>query len=201
MAWWREQGDLRGFEKGGTNSKFVAGLEALWSDEDVHVPSVKYLFQSTSLLRYLTSFTSISTPDFRRVTPLLATPRVDRVERPSSVAIEYNSRTGTTDKRRFTRVIDIQQIAIQIKMAMPAHLHGGVRRLVGNSARREGELRKDSKRRQCHLGVAHGGELLLVDDDFLNGRVRGLLPVRGEGGHCLLDWHVVRERGWCCRAS
>uniref|UniRef100_A0A1Y1K1W5 Uncharacterized protein n=1 Tax=Photinus pyralis TaxID=7054 RepID=A0A1Y1K1W5_PHOPY len=52
------------FRGGVEECEFVARLEALWSDEDVHVPSVKYLFQSTSLLRDLTSFTSISTPDF-----------------------------------------------------------------------------------------------------------------------------------------
>ena len=105
----------------------------------------------------------------------------------------FSARKGVeqTDKRWLTRVIDVQQVAVEVQVAMLADLHRGIGRVLGHSAGRKVELGIDSKGRQGHLGQALGGEFGAVDDDPLNGRVGGLMPMGGERAHCASG---MRER-------
>lgn len=45
------------------------------------------------------------------------------------------SSCGKTNERRFTRMVDVQQVAVEIQMAVLARLHGGIGRLASCSAR------------------------------------------------------------------
>lgn len=80
-------------------------------------------------------------------------------------------------------MVDEQQVAVEVQVALLARLDGRVGGLLGDGAGREGQLGVDGKGRQGDAGEALGGELGLVDDDLLDVRVRGLVPVGGEGGH------------------
>lgn len=88
-----------------------------------------------------------------------------------------------TDQGRLARVVNVQQVAVEVEVAVLGHLDGGVGGLVGGGAGREGHLGEEAKGRQGHARQALGRELGLVDDDLLDGRVRRLLPVRLEGRH------------------
>ena len=91
-----------------------------------------------------------------------------------------------TDERGITRVVDVQQIAVEVQVLVTAHLDGGVGRLVGRGAWWEVKLGEDGEGRQGHFGDALGAELGLVDDDLLDIGVGGLNPVWRERGHCCL---------------
>ncbi|TLS30685.1 hypothetical protein PpBr36_03167 [Pyricularia pennisetigena] len=72
------------------------------------------------------------------------------------------------DERGVARVIDVQQVAVEVQVPVPADLHRGVRRLIGQGAGREGHLGVEGERGQSHAGAGHGGELGLIDNDFLD---------------------------------
>jgi hypothetical protein len=86
-----------------------------------------------------------------------------------------------TDKRRFTGVVNVQKITVQVQMLVSSHLNSCVCWLRCNSARRKCHLGEDGKGRECHSGQALGGVLGFIDDDLLDVRVGWLSPVR-------LDW-------------
>ncbi|TLD16356.1 uncharacterized protein PgNI_01531 [Pyricularia grisea] len=50
------------------------------------------------------------------------------------------------NERGFTRMVDVQQVAIEVQMSVPADLHRGVRRLVGQGTGREGHLGVEGER-------------------------------------------------------
>jgi hypothetical protein len=82
-------------------------------------------------------------------------------------------------------MVNVQQVTVQVEMSVAACLNGSVGRFAGGRARREIELRKDSKRWEGNARDALGGEFLGVhDDDFLDVGVRGLVPVGSERSHC-----------------
>lgn len=91
-------------------------------------------------------------------------------------------------------MINIQQITVQIEVRVPAHLHRSIRRLVGNRARREVEFCEYRERRERHFGIALGGEFFIVDNDVLDGRVRGLVPVRSEGRHGCVEVPIAKSK-------
>ena len=91
---------------------------------------------------------------------------------------------GGTNEGRFTRVIDVQQVAVQVQMLAAANLDRGVRSLAGEGAGRKVHLGEEAKRRQGHLGEALGGKLRLVDDDLLDVGVGGTGPEGGDRCHC-----------------
>lgn len=89
-----------------------------------------------------------------------------------------------TDKRRFTRVVNVQQVTVEVEMSIASHLHRGIRGLRGFRARRKVQSGKKGKRWESNAGEALGGEFSLVEnDDFLNVGVRWLLPMRSKGSH------------------
>lgn len=100
-----------------------------------------------------------------------------------------------TDKRRFTRVVNIQQVTVEVEMPIASHLHSGIRGLWGFCAWRKVEPGKQRKGRQSDAREALGGEFGLVDDDLLNVRVRGLLPMRSDGSHFVM-LEKFRNRIW-----
>lgn len=82
-------------------------------------------------------------------------------------------------------MVDIQQIAIKVEVGIAAGLDGSVGWLTGGCARWKVEFCVYSERREGDARDALGGELLGIhDDDFLNVRVRGLVPVGSERSHC-----------------
>ena len=80
-------------------------------------------------------------------------------------------------------MIDVQQVTVEVEVAVAAHLDSGVGGLGGDSAGREGHLCKDGEWRQRDLGQTLGGVLGVVDDDVLDVRVGRLGPVRLDGSH------------------
>jgi hypothetical protein len=77
-------------------------------------------------------------------------------------------------------MVDIYQIRVQIKMFIPAHLHGSIGSLRSRCTWWEAELGENAEGREVNEGDGLGGKFLLgVDEDLLNQRVRGLCPVRG----------------------
>lgn len=91
-------------------------------------------------------------------------------------------------------MIDIHQVTVEIEMTVSAHLYGGIRGLSGYGAWRKVELSIDGKWRPFYLGQAFGGKSFLVDDDLLDGGVRGLLPMRIEGGHFRIGRYCIVGR-------
>lgn len=75
--------------------------------------------------------------------------------------------SGTTDKRWLAGVVDVEQVALEIQVAVPAELHGSVRGLVGNGTGWEIHLGKEAERCEGHARQAPGCEFRMVDDDFL----------------------------------
>jgi hypothetical protein len=91
---------------------------------------------------------------------------------------------GTNDTR-LTAVVYIHQIAVQVDVFIASYLHRCIGRLGGFGAGREGELCEEGVRRKGDLGDGLCGEVTWVrrDDDLLNGRMRGLRPVRSKRCH------------------
>lgn len=82
-------------------------------------------------------------------------------------------------------MVDVQQITVQTEVSVAAGLNSSVGGFAGSGARREIELCKYGKGWKRNSRDALGGKLLGVyDDNFLNVRVRGLLPVGSERSHC-----------------
>lgn len=82
-------------------------------------------------------------------------------------------------------MVDIQQVTVQAKMAILAHLNCRIRRLWGDSARREGKLRVDGEGRKRDFGERPRHERGRVGGvlDGLNGGVGWLFPMGGKGRH------------------
>jgi hypothetical protein len=97
---------------------------------------------------------------------------------------------GTTHKRWLAGVVDIEQVAIQIHVAVLSDLDRRIRWSLDVGAGREGKFRKDGKRSQRDFGHTRGPVLGLVHNDLLDIRVRGLDPMGLDG--C----HLCREV-WC----
>lgn len=76
-------------------------------------------------------------------------------------------------------MVNINQIAIQIQMLLPPHLHRRIRRLRRRRRRREIDLGEHAVRGDGDFGEGLGGECCGVDDDFLDGAVGGLRPGGG----------------------
>ena len=81
-------------------------------------------------------------------------------------------------------MVDVQQVTVEIKVAVTASLHGGIGWFRSTGAWWESQLCKYCKRSKSNLGKALGAVLGLVDDELERVGVGGLLPVRGDGGHC-----------------
>lgn len=82
-------------------------------------------------------------------------------------------------------MVDVQQITVQVEMAVLSHLHSGIGGLRCRCARRKRHLGVDGERRQSYLGEALGGEFSLVYYDILDIRVGRLLPMGSEWCHCV----------------
>lgn len=92
----------------------------------------------------------------------------------------YTYTYTNTHQGRFTRVVQVQQVAVQEDVAVAADLHRGVGRRADEGARREGHVGEDAKGGDADLGQALGGEVPLVgaaEDDLLDRGVGGLVPV------------------------
>jgi hypothetical protein len=82
-------------------------------------------------------------------------------------------------------MVDVQQVAVQVEVGIAAGLDSSVGGFAGRCARWEIELCKYGKGWERDSGDALGGEFLGVyNDNFLDIRVRGLLPVGSERSHC-----------------
>lgn len=80
-------------------------------------------------------------------------------------------------------MVEIQKIAVEVEVPVPADLDRGVGRLVGQGARGKGQLRDDGEGGRGGRGHALGGELGLTDDELQEVRVGRLCPVRLERCH------------------
>jgi hypothetical protein len=93
-----------------------------------------------------------------------------------------------TNERGLARVVDVEQIAVEVEVGVTASLDGRVGRLRGGSARREVELGENGEGRESDARDALGGEFGRVLDDFLDVRVGGTGPVGDDGCH---GWYRV----------
>lgn len=75
-------------------------------------------------------------------------------------------RKGTTDQRGFARVVNVEEVTVQVQVLVLAHLYRGVRHILRDGARREGQLRKCSEGRQRDFRNALRGEGGFVDNDL-----------------------------------
>lgn len=159
--WERGRGE-RG--RGLTYRQFVAWLQAFGADDDVHAGRVEDL---SSIEKW--------------VCQQWATP----------CAVSHDllpqAQKRITDQRRLARVVDVQQVAVQVKVPVTAHLDRRVGGLGGDGARRELQLGEQAERREGNFGDALGGEGGLIDDDLLDVGVRRLRPVRLDGSHGVRD--------------
>jgi hypothetical protein len=108
----------------------------------------------------------------------------------------------STNESGFARMIDVQQIAVQVEMRIATSLHSSVCGLADARARRKFELCKDGKGRERNARDTFGSEFLGVDDyDLLDLGVGGLVPVGSERSHCW--WFRVAcealEMGWIAK--
>lgn len=90
---------------------------------------------------------------------------------------------ASTNKRRLAGVVNVQKVAVEVQVLVPANLDCGVGGLFGKGARRECHLGKDGKRSKRDLGQAFRGELGIVDDDILDVRMRRPSPVGSKWRH------------------
>lgn len=98
---------------------------------------------------------------------------------------------------RLAAVVNIHQIAVQVQVLPPPHLHRGVRRRGGLRARRELEAGEEAAGRDRDLGEGLGGEVgggVGGKDDFLDVGVRGLGPEGFE--RCHFWWLEKSEVRW-----
>lgn len=56
-----------------------------------------------------------------------------------------------TNKRWFTRVVDVQQVTVEIQVGVLAHLHRRIGRFLGHGAGRESQLGIDGEWREGHF--------------------------------------------------
>ena len=156
-----------------TNSQFLSRLEAVWTSEDVEVASVKDLFPPVF-------WSAIVTTPFYLL----------RDKEGIQAAIRMQSRSGETDQGRPARVVDVQEVRVEIKVLLAPNLDSGVRRALSERTRRKFHLGEDGERREPNFREALGRELAVVgDDDILNVPVGGTVPRR-------LQWlHDVKISG------
>lgn len=98
--------------------------------------------------------------------------------------ITHKAPGGFTNERGLARVVDVQQVAVEVEMGVAARLDGGVGGLRGGSAGRKVELCEDGERGEGDARDALCGELGRVLNDLLDVRVGGTVPVGDEGCHC-----------------
>lgn len=144
----------------GTDSELITGLQAISSNQNIEVADIEDLSYGVN------------------EGPFQAIPQ------------DSSSIRGTTNERRLARVVDEQQVTVEVQMAVLAGLNRGIGRLIGRSARWEGQLRKNRKGRERHARQALRGEFGRIDYDLLNIRMGWLLPVGGEGCHRKVCWGV-----------
>lgn len=81
-------------------------------------------------------------------------------------------------------MVDVQQVAVQVEVSVPAGLDGRVGGLIGRGAGGKVELCEHGKGREGDARDALCGELFGVDDDdLLDVGVGRLLPVGDERSH------------------
>ena len=93
--------------------------------------------------------------------------------------------TGMTDEGRVARVVDVQQVTVEVQMLVCTELDRRICRFCCRRAWREGQLCIDCKRREVYPRDALGGKVFFVNDNLLNVRVGGLLPLRLDWCHCV----------------
>lgn len=99
---------------------------------------------------------------------------------------DEGGRRVQTNKRRVARVVNVQQVAIEIHVLVPAYLDGGIGGLLSHGAGRERHLGIYREWRERDLGQALGGELCGVgNDDILNFRMGRPGPVGCKWCHCV----------------
>jgi hypothetical protein len=89
------------------------------------------------------------------------------------------------EKTRFTRMVDVQQIAVKVEVGIATGLNSSICGFASRCARWEVELCKYSEGWERYTRDALGGEFLCIyDNNFLDVGVRGLMPVGSERSHC-----------------
>lgn len=58
---------------------------------------------------------------------------------------------GSTNKRRLARVVNVEQVAVEIQVAISPHLHRSVGSPLGHIARGELKFGKQAKWRHSHF--------------------------------------------------
>ena len=142
-----------------TNCELIANLETLGSNENVQVSYIKELYPCVN-----PSYRFLKDGGF------------------STSGASPSSRS--TNESRFARMVNVQQVTVQVEMSVAAGLNGSVSRFAGGRAGGEVELCENCKWWERNARDALGGEFLGVhDDDFLDVWVRGLVPMGSERSH------------------
>jgi hypothetical protein len=143
-----------------TDRKLISDLETFGTNKNVQVSYIEELYSQCQLKRALN-------------------------EIPSDFFIWGSPSIRLTNKTRFTRMVDVQQIAVKVEVGIATSLNSSVCGFASRCARWEVELCKYSKGWEGYTRDALGGELLSIyDNNFLDVGVRGLMPVGSERSHC-----------------
>lgn len=143
-----------------TYCEFVSGLETLWTNEDIHASHVEYLWSRTVNIGGWATWMYYSTSTAPVVTkqPLILGTRVKKSKCVRSLfssfwtgGISSSEKRPDTNKRWFTRVIDVQQVTVEIQVGVLAHLHRRIGRFLGHGAGRESQLGIDGEWREGHF--------------------------------------------------
>jgi hypothetical protein len=88
-----------------------------------------------------------------------------------------------TDKGRLARVVDVQQVTVQVHVLFASNLDGCIRSRFSYVTRGECHLGEQAEGRKSDFGEALRGELGLVNDDFLDLGIGRPSPMRRERAH------------------
>lgn len=88
-----------------------------------------------------------------------------------------------TDERGFARVVDVEQVTVEIQVLVLAELDSCITRFDCEGARWEIHLGKNCKGRKRDFGKAFSHEAAIVDDNLLDLRMGWLVPMRRDSRH------------------
>jgi len=143
-----------------TDCELVSDFETFGANKNVQVSYIKELCSQCQLKRALN-------------------------EIPSDFFIWGSHSIRLTNKTRFTRMVDVQQIAVKVEVGIATSLNSSVCGFASRCARWEVELCKYSKGWEGYTRDALGGDFLSIyDNNFLDVGVRGLMPVGSKRSHC-----------------